>query len=818
MTTPRDELLDQQFSDLTDYLKEHKKDFNLKRIQDAFEFARTAHEGQYRMSGEPYVGHPLEVARQLARFPVDEDTLIAGLLHDVPEDTKYSVEDVKERFGQSVGQIVFALTKLSKVYYKHSMDERQVQSLRRMFMEIAKDPRVVIVKLADRLHNMRTLRYLRPDKQQRIARESLEIYAPLAHLFGIFQIRRELEDLCFMILQPEEYQRIQNYLHDQETQRNTFIDDTIKILKKHFVKAKVSAEFSGRPKHFYSIYKKLIRGDKTLQEIYDYFAIRIIVEKEADCYLSLGVIHSLFKPKIGRLKDYISLPKINGYQSLHTTVVGLQGQLTEIQIRTSEMHYEASYGTAAHNLYKSDRLDLAKHILSLDTPGNSRHFIENLQEDLLQKKIFVFSPDGEVVNLPEGSTAIDYIYAINLPVNETVFRVIANGRVHSLTGQLQSGDHLEIVYGKKKQEGPERWWLDHVKTTRAKKAIRKYFRHKSFADRLELGAQLLQQELDHESKGLVHHLSESQIQQSVEALRSEDFPEVLSKIGDGTFAANHVYQLLYPELDTFGFDKLWHWIHSLKGRLNTNVEARQKYRIRVNIIAYDRPGLFREILRPFYQLKLPILKLKGRGYDVKDTSAMKTRYGNIQVNTKYLSSNSMEILVTDHEQLIQLFDRVEKIPGVIRVHRVFRRKQISFLILSSVILTYVVAHPWILIWIRDNMTNSENVRNISIYSVFGVVLLLLLWLRGMGNKTFPHFEETKWFWPITFGLCVLTFLTLLIDDRIFDLDMHAALMFGIFLFTLGLFGLSYRNHQKRRQRHLNHLKERRVGPDLQKQS
>ncbi|MEK7145727.1 MAG: HD domain-containing protein, partial [Patescibacteria group bacterium] len=347
------------------------------------------------MSGEPYVTHPLETAKILANLRVDEDTLVAGLLHDVPEDTRFSVEDIKKRFGSHVAELVSALTKLSKVRYKHSMDDRQIQSIQKMFLETARDVRVVVIKLADRLHNMTTLHYLRPEKQQRIAKETMEIYAPMANLFGIYQLRRQLEDLAFMHLQPDEYARIEAFVHDHEKKRKHFVNETIEVLKKALRKAGITAQLEGRPKHFYSIYEKMVRDQKVLQDIYDYFAIRVITETEEQCYLALGKIHEVFKPKPGRIKDYIALPKPNGYQSIHTTVIGLRGKLSEIQIRTREMHEQSEFGAAAHLIYKNpDNPFLKKSIDLLKRFKDPGRFVQTLQEDILQNRIYVFSPEG----------------------------------------------------------------------------------------------------------------------------------------------------------------------------------------------------------------------------------------------------------------------------------------------------------------------------------------------------------------------------------------------------------------------------------------
>ena len=377
------------FKNLSKVIRRETKDVNLDRVKRAYEFARHAHDGQFRMSGDAYIIHPTETAKILAGLHVDEDTIIAGLLHDVPEDTSYTVEDIEKNFGKHVANLVYALTKLSKVHYKHSMSERQIHSLQRMFLENADDPRVIVIKLSDRLHNMKTLQYLRPDKQQRIAKETLEIFAPLANLFGIFELRHQLEDLCFFYLQPEEYAKVESYVQDHDKKRKSQIEKIIKMLQKHLDKAHISAWLDGRPKHFYSIYKKTVSEQKMLQDIYDYSAIRVVTDTPENCYLVLAKIHEVFKPKPGRFKDYIALPKANGYQSLHTTVIGLEGRLLEIQIRTEDMHLRAEYGVAAHLLYKENKYNtyLEKSIDIIKNFKNPGQFIDGLQDDVLQDRI-----------------------------------------------------------------------------------------------------------------------------------------------------------------------------------------------------------------------------------------------------------------------------------------------------------------------------------------------------------------------------------------------------------------------------------------------
>jgi guanosine-3',5'-bis(diphosphate) 3'-pyrophosphohydrolase len=780
-------------------VEEHCPRVDLKRVRRAYEFAKMAHKGQFRMSGKAYITHPVAAAIILAELGVDEDSIITALLHDVPEDTSYTVKDVQNRFGKSVSQLVDALTKLSKVYYKHSMGERQVDSLRRMFLETAKDPRVVIVKLADRLHNMSTLQYLRPEKQKRIASETMEIFVPLSNLYGIFQLRRQLEDYCFKYLQPDDYERIQTFVHDHEQNRTKHMRETIRLLKKNLDDMGIQAEFQGRPKHFYSIYQKAIRDKKILSDIYDYFAVRIITENNEDCYRALGLVHSVFKPKPNRFKDYIAIPKANGYQSLHSTVVGFMGKLTEIQIRTKDMHKEAEFGSAAHGTYKkSDSLYLKENITKLGVYKNPEIFIQNLQEDLLQNRIYVFSPSGDAINLPEGASCLDYVYAVDLPVNTKSFRARVNKKPYSLMGVLQSGDYIEIIYGASDSAGPERWWLDHVKTAKAKEAILSSLSKKSVDEKREIGSLLLQQELDHESSGTIYYLSKDKKKRIVKEYKVKNFDSILTGIGEGTYASNHVYRSLFPNFEVSLVTRFKRLMYYIKQKAGMEMyEHVDYYHIRVMIKAHDRVGLLQECLQPAYDMQLPLLYVSGKGYDVR----------NLAQNAKPVACNLLEVSVVNHEQLLTLFDRIEKIPGVIRVYRVFRKKQILFFLLSLFTALFFSGHFLLLRSVKNlPIFNDALWSNVIVLTGFSLIFTLFAWLRSMGNKTFPQFEETKYFWPMSFGLIFFAVLAVYVDYLLFEINLHLP---SITIYSIIVFGFlfsSYRNHRKRQERHLSRLK------------
>lgn len=801
---------DKALAELCKMVKQEMPELNLERIKRAYNFAKKAHAGQFRMSGEPYIQHPVETAKILLELHADEDTIIAGLLHDVPEDTEYDIDDVRTRFGKHVAQLVYALTKLSKVYYKYSMTDRQVESLQKMFLETAEDVRVIIIKLSDRLHNMRTLNYLRPDKQQRIAKETLQIYAPLANLFGIYQLRRQLEDLCFFYLQPEEYSRIDDFVHEHEKNRREHIEKTVERLNKVLKKAGIPAELEGRPKHYYSIYQKMVRDQKVLQDIYDYYAIRILTNTVENCYLAVGKIHEAFKPKPGRFKDYIALPKPNGYQSIHTTVIGFQGKLTEIQIRTEEMHSRAEFGVAAHFLYKENKNTyLEKSIQALKNLKNPGKFIEGLQGDILRDRIYVFTPTGETIDLPQGATCLDFIYASGMPIDNQ-FKALVNGKSYSITGELSSGDNVDIIYSKKKLNGPELWWLDHVKSTLAKEKLTEYFQNKSMAKKVELGEKILQRKLDYENQGLIYQIPPSRINKVLKKFNIVSFELLLSKIGEGSINANEVYKELFPDIQIGFWTFAKRTIIRVAKKLSSNSISNEKYKIRIRIDSYDRKGILKEVINPFYELNLPIVRIKGKGYDVNQTlkSTLVLRGKNEDPVHNFVGRDYIDVLVENHEQLISLFDKLESIPGVIRVQRVFRHKQIGFVLVAFLATVFWVSHPFIMEYLSHSEHKYTNFfHGISVYLALFMLMGITIWVKNVGNKTFPHFEETRFFWPLSFGLITLATIALFVEKMVMNLALDLKVMSILAALTFGFFAYNYFSDEKIRRRHLNRLKE-----------
>lgn len=551
--------MNNSIAELVKLCREYNSQADTAKIEKAYQFAKEAHGPQLRKSGEPYITHPLNVAFILADLKVDDATIIAALLHDVPEDTERTLEEVIDLFGAEVGSLVKGVTKLSKVKYVLDMEQYQVDCLRKMFLSLSKDLRVVIIKLADRLHNMRTLLAVRPEKRVRIARETIEIYAPLADRLGIWTFKWELEDLCFRHLYPLQFHQLEQELSSGQVERNQLITKLKKLLKDE-IKKKLnitSFEIYGRAKHMYSIFKKMERKQKSLSEIYDLFAMRVLVDKVSDCYAVLGLIHEMWKPKGGRFKDYIAAPKENGYQSLHTTVFGPEGNLIEFQIRTVVMHEQAEHGFAAHWAYKDQggskgvnqkNLSWLARLKDLqENIQDNKEFIEGVKVDLFRQRIFVFTPKGEVKDLPEGANAIDYAFAVHSSVGYRCNGAKVNGKIVRLDVPLKTGDVVEVMTTKN-IIGPKRDWLRIVATVRAKNRIKAWFRRQDKDANLHSGLELLNRELAFFGKGTVGELVETKKQNVQAAYPSyHAFEDILVAIGEGEISQRSVLKHLFTD-------------------------------------------------------------------------------------------------------------------------------------------------------------------------------------------------------------------------------------------------------------------------------
>jgi len=521
----------------------------------AYRFSEKAHEGQKRLSGDKYVSHCVEVAKILVDLQLDSTTVASGLIHDVVEDTNITVDDIEAEFGREIAEIVDGLTKIGHLPL-NSSQERQVENYRKLLLSIAKDARVILIKLADRLHNMRTLEFLPADRQKRIATETRDLYAPLAHRFGMARVRWELEDLAFKHLEPADYKILAKKVATRRTEREKSIAQLKEPLETHLRKAGIAdVEVTGRPKHLWSIQKKMKKWDKPYEEIYDLLAVRVLVNSVPDCYHALGVIHDQFTPLQERIKDYIAQPKSNGYQSLHTTVFGPGSQLFEIQIRTREMHRTAEYGIAAHWRFKedsgksADELDRAlqwfRQVLELQLDAKTPdEFLEFLKLDLYQDEIFVFTPTGDVIQLPKGATPIDFAFAVHTEVGLHCQGARINGRIASLARELKNSETVEIITSPSAK--PSRDWLAHVRTGRARHKIRQRLRIEEHHTSIKLGREILEREL---KRRRLAKAEDSDLLKVAKTLRLMDVNHLVASIGQGDVNVSQVLKELYPEAD-----------------------------------------------------------------------------------------------------------------------------------------------------------------------------------------------------------------------------------------------------------------------------
>ena len=561
------------YEELINRVRKYHPSDDISLIEKAYRIAYDAHKDQVRKSGEPYIIHPLYVSIILADLELDKETIVSGLLHDVVEDTIMTDEQIEEMFGADVALLVDGVTKLEKLNFhgdKHGDKdkdaeklERQAENLRKMFLAMSKDIRVIMIKLADRLHNMRTLQHMRPEKQQEIARETLDIYSPIAHRLGISKIKVELDDLSLKYLEPEAYYDLVDKISIRKSVREQYIQTIVDEVSEHIERAGIKAQIDGRIKHFFSIYKKMINQNKTIDQIYDLFAVRIIVDTVRDCYAALGVIHEMYKPIPERFKDYIAMPKANMYQSLHTTLIGTSGQPFEIQIRTYEMHKAAEYGIAAHWKYKEasdgkkvkaqeeEKLVWLRQILEWQqTAEDNREFMNLLKSDLnlFSDQVYCFTPTGDVKNLPAGSTTIDFAYSIHTAVGNRMIGARVNGKLVTIDYEIKNGDQVEIMTSQN-SKGPSRDWLNVVKSTQAKNKINQWFKHELKEDNIAKGKELMANYCKAKSLNPVDLLVSKYEEAIMKKYGFQDWDSVLAAIGHGALKEGQILNRMQEMYD-----------------------------------------------------------------------------------------------------------------------------------------------------------------------------------------------------------------------------------------------------------------------------
>ncbi|MDH6278310.1 MAG: bifunctional (p)ppGpp synthetase/guanosine-3',5'-bis(diphosphate) 3'-pyrophosphohydrolase [Rhodoluna sp.] len=553
------------FDKLLKTVRQHHPRADFIQLEEAHEVARKAHEGQKRRSGEPYITHPIAVAQILAELGIGPKTIIAALLHDTVEDTDYTLDECRAQFGAEVAMLVDGVTKLDKVKYG---DSAQAETVRKMIVAMSKDIRVLVIKLADRLHNARTWGFMPVESAQRKARETLEIYTPLAHRLGIQTLKWELEDLSFAVLHPKIYQEIENLVTQRTPQRESFVQSVIKDVENDLKAARIRGEVKGRPKQFYSIYQKMVLRGREFDEIYDLVGIRVIVNSVRDCYGILGSIHARWNPIPGRFKDYIATPKFNLYQSLHTTVMGPSGRPVEIQIRTPEMHHRAEFGVAAHWMYK-DRMNSGKsddtlavqdtdmawlaHIsdwqAETEDPGE---FLDSLRFEIGAKEVYVFTPKGRVIGLPSGATPIDFAYAVHTEIGHRTMGAKVNGRLVPLESKLSSGDVIEVLTSKNPDAGPSQDWLNFVQSTRTRNKIKQWFTKERRDEAIEQGKDAIARAMRKQNLPLQKLMTQDSLSEVASNLRYEDVSMLYAAVGEGHVSTQSVIEKILASIHEDG--------------------------------------------------------------------------------------------------------------------------------------------------------------------------------------------------------------------------------------------------------------------------
>lgn len=756
-------------------IKSYNKNFNEQKFRQAFLFAAIAHDGQLRkQEGIPYIVHPFETAKILTQIHADETTLIAALLHDVPEDTPYTLEQIDAKFGKQVAYMVEGITKLSKVHYRHDMQQREIESMKKLFIHVAEDPRTMLIKLADRLHNMRTLEYMDiPEKRFRKARETLEIFTPIAKLLGIKEIQTELEDLCFQNLHPEDFAKLKEKVYLERDVHAKDLEKTIQDVEESLKSRHIDAIVYSYQENFFHTYTRLKTENKPIDDLEITFLVNVIVHDIPTCYEALGMIHGLFKPKPGKFKDYISLPKANGYQSIHTSVFGFHGTNTKFTIRTNQMHFEALYGIAASYFSPDSKhkklfgtedphSHWVEEVIAIQKEENAEsHYFDDLKNYVFQNRINVLTPEGETKDLPMNATCIDFAYSIHTQVGNRAIRAVVNGQNVPLDYQLKKGDVVKIIttdYAK----SPSYEWLSFAKTPLALKKMKEFFKKESQASKVQAGRKILQKEYDRAGLGLVANLSKwkiNKVAQSFPALNIRSTEDVFVHIAEGSISSPQLINLISPET-------------------NINIEnIAQGSQKSHSIIS----KLTRVQLRIVCEPSANMVKFAEITQKRKDSSILVASETKYDFFTKKIIIKTT-FYVRSFSDISNICRELEQIDGVKEVRRVFLNKKIVFFLSSVFTFSFWAVHPLLLYYVTNDWNaGDEQVRiatNTILYAGLFVLFGLIFLLKQYTEKSFPELRETNRLWQVAYVLCFFALVTIFLEIYLYKLNLDWALVLG----------------------------------------
>lgn len=749
-------------------IKEYIPNFNEERFLKAFDLAETAHRGQLRKDGEtPYIVHPLETVKILTGLHADENVLISALLHDVPEDTQHDLNEIESLFGDEVSFLVDGITKLSKVHYQHNMPERSIESLKKLFLHTAKDLRIIIIKLADRLHNMRTLKYVeKPEKRLRIATETLEIFVPIANLLSLTKLKTELEDLCFQHIFPSEYEKLRLKIQESNKKNSDILHRMILKIKNSLEKEEVNADIGQREKGLYRAYKRICSMGRTIDSIKDRIAIKVIVDTPAQCYQALGIIHGLYLPKPDSFKDYIATPKINGYQSLHTVVFGIDGLITEIQIQTKEMQFESEYGIASAFFKipnkKSDKVSKLtddkrsfwlNKIIEIEKEKHvGDDFLEDLRIDILQDRIFVFTPKGETVDLPKDATIIDFAYAIHSDLGDHAIKADINGEICPITSILKTGDVIKVIT--ELDSYPELYWLSFVRTNLARNKILLYLKKVGRDEKIFEGRKLLQKEFDIAGLGLCENINFKKIKNSLNNALNKSFSnmfDLFAAIGGGEIKTSDILKVIRI---------------NKKFKPEIQIKKEKMYRINLRITAKNRFGLLQDITSIIYRYVDDVTYVKGWA-----SKSNEYAYYDIQV------------IVSKLETISHIFNELEQFDDIYSVYPVYHRG--IFLVISSCIVTILfwATNPFILEYgVNKGIFKIDYVlSNILLFIDSGILMFVLLYTSTIIKKYFPTMRNKMVHWITTSALTVIGLMILFREFYSYNFHLSIAYIFTILL-------------------------------------